>query len=849
MTDETKANLQLKITDYFSHHSTLKKEHLSEFLHSIDLSIWDTQDEKEALWYALSKNSKTSDNLLRDLVKKNLLAFIDSNEVYNPDQLLEETVKKYLSKSVLPSHDEASIKSSSSLEDYNYEHLVQLKKLLSLVSFNDRHSILRSELDSLLHKNNHIAMDKESFKEILSLILPSNSIEITFEQYTQVVDTVNQAIEKILRQSQSNPVKKLAKMFSGNSSVLEYVYDEKASFDFSHLLEYITVIFQQFENLNSIHKEICNAYEEKETNETKTQLEFNKKYYTVIQGNISTYLNEMDKSAKEQSGKMVNYKETMNTEIKALQKENQSLEDKLAQNKTNQSSDIAEISKEMIEKLENQLNDITKMNEKIKKENIEMQKDLSNKDTIITSQINKLEFADQQVSALKSKIIVLQKENEALNKSYSNLLNDINKELFKGKIPERPIMEEGDKDETEKIGLNEETKNLVSMHHEQLIAYIVEKENYSHKMEESIGQLNKEISELEAAKKNTEAKLIDQINELSILKSDNIQLRNDNDALTYEIEALKPKQTTTLLSILNDDHDNKTIQKSSFGVIKIAKESAFTFLNSHQPKIIMPINKRQRNFDFLFQCMEQKIIVNLDDIYYNSHSNVIFTEKIMYLTVEKKMVKLLLFITTDYFYLFDFNTYEKYISFPLIELYSINISTNNNFISLTFLGDIIIFETFRVLELIHFFKLIRKDTYKYSMNINNFNNQFLPKNNKKNYTNSPYFGNALLSGYLMKKYDGFIIGFNEKFVVLSDIGMIILDEPYGKPTTIINLLFSHMHEYDDVIRNLFCFVITIGKNEKLVFGTHTDEQRKLWMDEIKKWILLTTSSYNNNKIE
>ena len=47
---------------------------------------------------------------------------------------------------------------------------------------------------------------------------------------------------------------------------------------------------------------------------------------------------------------------------------------------------------------------------------------------------------------------------------------------------------------------------------------------------------------------------------------------------------------------------------------------------------------------------------------------------------------------------------------------------------------------------------------------------------KKNYSTTPFYGNAILSGYLKKKYEQFLqTTFNKRFVALYDIGLIVMD--------------------------------------------------------------------------
>ena len=79
-----------KITDYFADKSTLTKDKLQEFLDYIDLTFWNTEDEKEVLWKALTTNSN-GNSVGKISVIKNLTDFIHSNgkDLFQPEKSLE----------------------------------------------------------------------------------------------------------------------------------------------------------------------------------------------------------------------------------------------------------------------------------------------------------------------------------------------------------------------------------------------------------------------------------------------------------------------------------------------------------------------------------------------------------------------------------------------------------------------------------------------------------------------------------------------------------------------------------------------------------------------------------------
>jgi hypothetical protein len=246
--------------------------------------------------------------------------------------------------------------------------------------------------------------------------------------------------------------------------------------------------------------------------------------------------------------------------------------------------------------------------------------------------------------------------------------------------------------------------------------------------------------------------------------------------------------------------------------------------------------------------MNEEIIKELDDDYYNTTSSLIFSEKIKYIDENKKSFECILLITQSYMYIFNINTLDKCDSHSLTNLININASTKNNYITLHFDdGDIIIIEIFRVLEFINFFKILnaRQKSNICSINVNEFNNNFEGLQHKKNYTICPFYGKTKLTGYLLKKSGNFLsTGYIEKFEVLCDIGLIIMDEPNGKPVDIVNPLFCESRVYVDEKDDKHCFELCIGK-KKYVFKTGSEHVRRKWTEAIEGWILETYSMFNS----
>ena len=165
----------------------------------------------------------------------------------------------------------------------------------------------------------------------------------------------------------------------------------------------------------------------------------------------------------------------------------------------------------------------------------------------------------------------------------------------------------------------------------------------------------------------------------------------------------------------------------------------------------------------------------------------------------------------------------------------INISKSNNYISLIFQNEkIVIIETFRVLELINFFKLLAAQQRAYNYQINTEPYIYNMESNKKNFIECLYYGKAYFSGLFTKKSEGlFIDSYEERFGVLCEIGLIILESPTGKPKEIINLLFADITRTNNQKGNTG-LIINVGKKVHK-FNFETEKIKKEWEKQIEKW--------------
>ena len=806
MTTESKLikSLIQKITEYFENNQYLQKSKLTEFLDFIDLNIWNNESEKEILWTALTQDVKSEKELQRIIIIKNLTNFIHSHdkELFQPEKSLEHSVKSYITSNYHPYF------SNDAITDIDNEVLFDLYKLLCLIPISalSNEKIFLSDIDDILKSNMFIKIDSECVTKTISSLINKKIVgTITTEDYLNIMDNISKVFK-----------------YKNNEAQNAYVFtdeelEEPEDKNYSYILDYINILLRMRDTME-LMKTKFNSSEGK----------FYLRYYDILSSSIGVFLYEIEKVYHEQKQKFDFFNDRNRGIINILREEAGSNE------RINTQGDVSYRENAIIE----EVNSMKVQSQELINEVNKLKKELNKKEEEVITGNNNLLFLSKEKDELETKFNLLNKEHEQLNNNYINLLNQFNRKVMKTDQNEKPNIEI-----LEKAKLSDEQKNLVNSYHEELMSYIIEKDKYCAQIEESNNNYKKKYEELEKAKKDLEK----EFNEMKILNSTYSQkinsLQSANELLTKDIEMSKNNKGKLLSSLLGDleENDNPLKIVKNIQVLIPSKKKT----SSSGSNIVRGIKK---DFDFLGLKVNETIVQSLEDTYYNTNNNLIFTERIDYIDENKKPINCILLITQSFLYMFNKVTYEKCFSVPLISLQTINASTNNNIISLTFLtGEIVIFEIFRVLEFVNFFNYMNalEKANNYSININNYNNLFI-KEKKKNYTICPYYGRAKLSGYLYKKIEGLVtVNFNERFVVLSEIGMIIMESPTGKPHEIINLLFSEIHQYEDK-NGKPCFEIAIGKTIH-VFRASSNAVRLKWVTEIENWIIDTYTEQNKIK--
>ena len=542
--------------------------------------------------------------------------------------------------------------------------------------------------------------------------------------------------------------------------------------------------------------------------------------------NIEKVKNELEKNLSEfeiKNNTLSKKNEVLNGENISLKNENEKLD-----KEKSELYNMLKEEKKLVDKMKNQNELLNKENNKIEiltNENKKLKEDLLKKDEYITKSNNKMSLDDKKLKNKDEKILNLSKEIEILKNQYKDLFSKYNEQLLNVKNKEKQ------KEDALK-NLDDKYKFLFNLPIEELIKLIIEKDKINSELqEENRNIINKNNNLIERNKK-----LEDFLNKCKNLKQKYENLKETCMDLTKTCEEIKKerdeyiqKYDKLIESLVKKDKEQKIFKTNSLGIIK----SSQLMIKRHIIKKPKPINGQIiKKYDYLCIGLNQLIIESLEDKLYDPRT--VFTESIKYIDQQNETSdECILFITQEYFYLFNWK-YKKCFSIPLVLLSLINISKSNNYVSLIFLnGNIVIIELFRVLELINYLKLIQAQQ-KYNFSTNSEPYIYDPNKSSNNFIESIYYGKAYFSGYLSKKSEGiFIDKYEDRFGVLCEIGLIILDSPTGKPKEIINLLFADIFPYNSQ-KGKTGLVIEVGDHRHRI-SFESEDIREEWEQRIKYW--------------
>ena len=796
-----------KISEYFKKNEFLEKSQLTDFLNFIDLSTWNEKN-KEKFWSEISKDKGQSTNKVQKvLLIKNLTEYIHSHssELFQPEESLKNSVLNFITQ---PKQLKIEI-------DPENEQMFEFYRLLASIQFSTSKIIPLFSLEDLLKSYKFINLNKDSLLEVMEELLKEKCTSIKKEQYINVMEQMEKKFRTQIEEKSKQKI-----VFTDEE------LDHPESPTFNDIMTMNTILLNILDSIFLCHENAC----QNERNNDKLKAEYFNKSLNIFINNAKLYIYEISRIYNEQKQKFDYFECSMVSKNTLYKQQINDLNDELKRQKDIEELKIKDAiqavnydimkEKNNYEKIENELKNLKKENQK------------KNEELILAE--NKIINLEKQMEEKDKKYNSIKKENELMTEKYREVLTTLNRQLYSEREKEKQTNEI-----LEKMNLNEKQKLLVNKDPQELIAYIVEKDNYCITIEKKMKDLLDKLNQTESNKENLENEIYEMKSKLLSLDNKNCNLKRENEDLQKIIDEYKDQKSFLLSNILENNDENENNNN------KVDKKITFIKVNATQfnykgipPKKIKKEKTNDRNYDFLCLRMDERIVENLVDEYYNPTSNLIFSEYINYLDEDKETTECILFITNDYLYFFNNVTYQRAFYIPLDNLRNVFISNLNNYVSMTFdTGEIINFEIFRILELMNLLKslnALHKTKQEIDINISDYNNQFV-RNNPKNFTVSPYQGRAIFSGHIKKWVEGILkSGFEKRFASLTEIGLIIMDQPNGKPLEIINLLFSKWTVYNGGNGD-YCFDLYIGKN-KHTFSLDTLFLRNRWISEFENWI-------------
>ena len=341
-------------------------------------------------------------------------------------------------------------------------------------------------------------------------------------------------------------------------------------------------------------------------------------------------------------------------------------------------------------------------------------------------------------------------------------------------------------------------------------------------------------------------------NNYQICKNENLNIICEfkksfhNSSLQLE-ESRDNNITINSLYSNNNQIENKNInntlyiEKSSFADIKILSQSQISFLtysNSNHNNLNLSSIDYNSNYDNIFIKHSKKIIEFLKKNNTNN-LNDIFIDDVYLVKNKGKMKRLYLIITNENIHITDLNSNS--ISINSNNLTKVIISSKNlNLIIFKFnKEDDIILQVMRRKKLIYFLKQFQNNIEYIESNrfiLNDDKN----KNQKKKQildieliSYFPYYENTIFFGYLLLYEEILKIGkYTEKFVVLSDLGLLIFDSPLSNLNKIINVTKCEIKKTSSQKYNKSYGFEIYSNNNSHVFFTKTQSCLDIWISSI-----------------
>ena len=324
--------------------------------------------------------------------------------------------------------------------------------------------------------------------------------------------------------------------------------------------------------------------------------------------------------------------------------------------------------------------------------------------------------------------------------------------------------------------------------------------------------------------------IIDMNNKLKLdKKSESFISSKTSDNILYQnIDNISPNESYSfsrpINNILDIEKKDSNLSNSHSHIRNKTIENIDEILEEKNiPKI--------SSYDFLSLRQSKEIILLLDKYNDNSTSYETFSDNIFLINGNYEKNKFILYITSNYIYILDKISLQPKKIFLRKNLLKLTISIKNcNMIVFHFNGkEDIVIEILRRLELLYYLRDLLnlkggKLLFKYSDEFNvKMDGLYFTMNVRASInTIAQNFQNSIKFNYLYKLSPGFLNygrTFKEKFVVLSNVGLLYFDDPSNPPKKLIPINGSEIKKIDEnVYKRKYCFEIRCLNKQNFIFA-------------------------------
>ena len=786
---------------------SIQKMNLSQnLLHLVNMDkvdIISLFNEKDKYFTSIDKNNKTLQNKLKELEKEYL-------------EKTEEIKDLNYNNSVLTKKNEML---QNEIEETKKEMQEQTENAVSLSNVLDD-KVDREDYDNLESRLNE---EKEKNFKL------KNNINTLNEEISKKEEDIIRSKNQI--NSQDNIIKENENKINNLNEQIKQNEDK-----FNELMN-------KYKNLNTTMEENLRKSQLNDKMEQKNDFSdiYNKEKLENEKIELNNKINNLEKIKIELERNLADFEaknNTLNNKIKNLENELSTIkgENEILFKEKNELNNLLKEEKKLGEKMKSANDLLNKENTKIEllsQENKKLSDEIDNQKNIIRQLEKDITNQNLNIEQKENKIINLTQEIESLKSQYEFILNKYNSL--------NTVLNDKEKAKEEALKNIEEKylflKNLLI---EEIIKKYIDKDKlYLNEVEEN-KNLKKEnsniTSEIDQLKLYLE-KNKDLLQKYKTKSDENKEAEKKYEIIYKERNEYKLKYNNALEIIIKKNKEPKLFKSI---LLARVNTSIVHIKNQQNKKKNTPINNYQEKiYDYLCLRTEKKIINKLKDAHWDGKT--VFTETIKYINKNQKTsINCILFITNEYFYLFNYDYICCFVS-PLIELNTLNISKQSNYVCVSFeKNKNIIFEFFRVLELVNYMRLLkaRQRSLKYSINSTNIEQYINTKSNEikknNNFVECLYFGKASLSGRFDQIDNEMLSTKSEnRFGVLCEIGLVILESPIGKPLNILNLLFAEISRFNTKEGKSGLSINIKGNIYNFVFDN--DKLREQWENKIKEW--------------